>query len=74
MMNFNNRRDKSAPPADTAKPVLKPAIYDPPVNTGHASGASGCRARRGGTECFAPGRTAAIGARCRRRRRQAELA
>ena len=33
MMNFNNRRDQSAPPADTAKPVLKPAIYDPPGNT-----------------------------------------
>jgi cytoskeletal protein CcmA (bactofilin family) len=39
MMNFNNRRDQSAPPADTAKPVLKPAIYDPPASTAHASSA-----------------------------------
>lgn len=29
MLNLN-RRDKIAEPADTAKPALKPAIYDPP--------------------------------------------
>jgi|RhiMethySRZTD1v2_1073278.scaffolds.fasta_scaffold540120_1 cytoskeletal protein CcmA (bactofilin family) len=36
MMNFN-RRDASAPPADAAKSVLKPAIYDPP-SAAHPSG------------------------------------
>jgi cytoskeletal protein CcmA (bactofilin family) len=37
MMNFN-RRDPSAPPADGAKSVLKPAIYDPPGSAAHAPG------------------------------------
>ena len=36
MMNFN-RRDASAPPADSAKSTLKPAIYDPP-GAAHPSG------------------------------------
>jgi cytoskeletal protein CcmA (bactofilin family) len=35
MLNFN-RRDASAPPADTAKSGLKPAIYDPPSSAHHA--------------------------------------
>ena len=37
MLNLN-RRDKVAEPADTAKPALKPAIYDPPA-TGALGGA-----------------------------------
>jgi len=37
MLNFN-RRDPSAPPADAAKSVLKPAIYDPPHSAAHATG------------------------------------
>ena len=37
MLNFN-RRDASAPPADAAKSVLKPAIYDPRGSAAHASG------------------------------------
>jgi cytoskeletal protein CcmA (bactofilin family) len=37
MLNFN-RRDASAPPADAAKSVLKPAIYDPPSSAAHIPG------------------------------------
>lgn len=35
MLNIN-RRDKPADSADTAKPALKPAIYDPPATPGAA--------------------------------------
>jgi cytoskeletal protein CcmA (bactofilin family) len=66
MMNFNNRRDQSAPPADTAKPVLKPAIYDPPGNTAapaRAAAAHGAEApnasRPGAPPPSAPGAGAA---------------
>ncbi len=36
MLNFN-RRDQAAAPADAAKSVLKPAIYDPPGSAAHAA-------------------------------------
>lgn len=55
MMNFN-RRDASAPPADAAKPLLKPAIYDPPGSASHAPGVATRMAAAHGAEASSTSR------------------
>lgn len=55
MLNFN-RRDPSAPPADVAKSVLKPAIYDPPTTAAQAPGSGPRMAAAHAGEVASPSR------------------
>lgn len=60
MLNIN-RRDKVAEPADTTKPALKPAIYEPPASTAPGSPRAGPSTSPSDSVTARPGTPAAPG-------------